>query len=79
MNEKLNKLLALHAELLLDNDYCYFELARTRTTDWMAWICTDAYEEDPRRKILAKGQGSTPEEACANALSYYNANMTNPF
>lgn len=67
--EALNQLLELHAELLEENPYCYFELAYTRQTMWMAWICSNAREQDPNRKIIAKGQGSTPEEACKDAIA----------
>ena len=71
MNSDLQKLIALHAELLESNPYCYFELAFTRSTDWMAWICTHHRDVDPNRKVLAQGQGDTPEEAATRALKYY--------
>lgn len=70
MTEKTNlsKVIAIHAEMLDSNPYCYFELAYTRYTEWMVWICSNQREQDPNRKVLLRGQGSTPEEACANAL-----------
>lgn len=70
--KKLQKLLDLHRSLLELNPYCYFELAYTRQTGWMAWICSKPKEHDPNRKILAQGQGETPEEACNQALIYYS-------
>ena len=67
----LSKVMAIHTDMLQTNHYCYFELAYTRYTDWMVWICSNAREQDPNRKVLLQGQGPTPEEACANALSQY--------
>lgn len=67
----LSKVMAIHTDMLQTNHYCYFELAYTRYTDWMVWICSDAREQDPNRKVLLQGQGPTPEEACADALSRY--------
>lgn len=71
--DPIRELIALHAEELDQNDYAYFELARTRRTDWMAWICTNLRDDDPDRNVLAKGQGDTPEEACAAAVADYKA------
>ena len=73
MTEKnnLSKVMAIHTDMLQTNHYCYFELAYTRYTDWMVWICSNAREQDPNRKVLLQGQGPTPEEACADALSRY--------
>lgn len=67
----VEQLIALHTELVEANPYCYFELAYTRTTMWMAWLCSNAREADPNRVIHAQGQGSTPEEAAADALKNY--------
>lgn len=69
--DPIRELIALHAQELDQNDYAYFELARTRRTDWMAWICTNLVDNDPGRKVLATGQGDTPEEACSNAIMDY--------
>lgn len=66
-------LVAQHSRLIEEgNDYAYFELAYTRQTGWMAWI-TDKplYGAQPvnlDRKVLFNGTGSTPEDACRNAL-----------
>lgn len=65
----IKSLIAIHNELLGEYPYCYFELAYTRRTDWMAWLCTKPREDDPERKVLACGQGLTAEEACAEAVS----------
>lgn len=64
----ITALINAHAELLESNPYCYFELAYTRQTEWMAWLCSKPAEDDPDRKILACGQGNTPNEACMQAL-----------
>lgn len=69
--DPIRELIKLHAKELDQNDYAYFELARTRRTDWMAWICTNLVDNDPDRKVLATGQGSTPEKACSNAIIDY--------
>jgi hypothetical protein len=71
--DPIRELIALHANELEGNDYAYFELARHRRTDWMAWICTNVIDSDPNRKVLAKGQGDTPDEACAAAVADYRA------
>jgi len=68
----VQELIELHAGLKGMNPYCYFELAYTRQTEWMAWICTNAVEADPNRKVMAKGQGSTPELAAKMALESFN-------
>jgi len=67
--DPIKRLIAMHNELLGEYPYCYFELAYTRRTDWMAWLCTKPREDDPERKVLACGQGLTGEEACAEAIS----------
>lgn len=72
----LSKVMAIHAEMLESNSYCYFELAYTRYTEWMVWICSNQREQDPNRKVLLRGQGSTPEEACADALANYEQEHT---
>ncbi|MCH7274995.1 DUF3850 domain-containing protein [Burkholderia gladioli] len=64
-------LIARHAEELDRNDYAYFELAYTRQTGWMAWITDKPFQGpvlNPDRKVLARGQGATPAEACRDAL-----------
>ncbi|OTG82548.1 hypothetical protein B9T31_14750 [Acinetobacter sp. ANC 4558] len=72
----LSKVVAIHAEMLETNPYCYFELAYTRSTEWMVWICSKNREQDPNRKVLLNGQGSTTEEACENALNNFNQEPT---
>jgi hypothetical protein len=74
----IDRLLALHKELLEGNEYAYFELAYTRTTGWMAFICdrpaggtVGTPEFGAGRTILAQGQGETPDAACLDALSSY--------
>lgn len=65
------ELTQVHAELLQGNPYCYFELAYTRKTEWMAWICSKPSADDPNRTVIAQGQGWTPEEACKAALNFH--------
>lgn len=52
--------------------YTYFELAHTKTTGWMVWICTNSREADPNREVIAQGQGRTIEEACKSALASFD-------
>lgn len=72
--DAIRALIAQHSNELERNHYAYFELAYTRRTGWMVWI-TDkpAFREsvlvNPDRKVLASGQGDTPEAACAAALA----------
>lgn len=68
----ISRLLAAHSDLLDRNPYAYFELAYTRTTGWMAWLCSDCKESNPNRKVIATGQADTPEAACADALAKMN-------
>lgn len=67
-DDSIRKLIAAHGEMLEVNPYCYFELAYTRQTEWMAWVCSKPREDDPSRKVLAQGQGPTPDEAAYDAL-----------
>lgn len=39
-----------------------------RAAEWMAWLCDKPATDDPARKVIARGQGCTPEEACRSAL-----------
>lgn len=73
MTSKLQQLIELHGSLLEQNPYCYFELAYTKATGWMAWICTNHLEADPFRKVLARGQGESPEEAADAALESFHS------
>lgn len=38
----------------------------------MVWLCSKPKQDDPDRKILTCGQGSTVNIACKNALDYLN-------
>ncbi len=62
------QLVEKHSKLLEDNPYAYFELAYTRQTEWMAWLGSCPKDANPNRKVIAKGQGSSAEEACADAM-----------
>jgi hypothetical protein len=70
--DPIRALMAKHAVLLEGSDYAYFELARTRATGWMAWLCSHPAETHADRKVLAHGQGSTPDEACLQALADFD-------
>ena len=61
-------LVAMHAYLLESNPNCYFEVVYTRRTGWMAWICSNTVTDDADSKVLASGEGDSPEEACEQAL-----------
>ncbi len=50
------------------NDYIYPEVARTRSTDWMAHI-RDHHDHGNK---LATGQGATMEEACKGCVENYH-------
>lgn len=67
--DSIRQLIGRHAEQLKQNEYAYFELAYTRHTGWMAWLCSNSREDDPNRKVLAKGQGDSAEAACEAALA----------
>ena len=71
--DAIRELIAKHRAELEHNDYAYFELAYTRRTGWMAWITDKPLIGgpviNPDRKVLARGQGDTPEEACAAAIA----------
>lgn len=67
----LKQIIGIHTQMLESNPYCYFELAYTRQTEFMVWICSNAREIDPNRKVLLRGQGSTPEQAAKDAIEKY--------
>lgn len=74
--DPIRQLLMQHATLIEEgNDSAYFELAYTRQTGWMAWITDKPAKGEPgtaeyakSRKVIARGQGDSPDEACADAL-----------
>lgn len=68
MSDPIQKLISAHAKLVEENPYAYFELAYTRQTEWMAWICSEPRESNPNRVVIASGSGPTPELACNEAL-----------
>lgn len=76
----IHSLISLHASQLNANPHCYFELAYTRTTEWMVFICDKPAARiigtpnfGAGRKILFQGQGSTADEACRKALASMTA------
>lgn len=77
MTSNLQQLIQLHSALVEQNPYCYFELAYTRQTNWMAWLCSKPREDDPNRQVLAKGQGDNPEQAAESALESFDPNGGN--
>jgi hypothetical protein len=68
----LEKIIKHHSELLLDNPYCYFELAYTRQTSWMIWVCSRPPGKEGEREVIVSGQGENPEEAAKNAWIQYS-------
>lgn len=80
VTDAFTRLVAFHTEQLDSNAYCYFELAYTRSTAWMAWITDRPAQGEPgtaayakSRKVIVRGQGDTPTEACQDALNALNA------
>ena len=67
----LRQFFDVHSALLDENPYCYCEIAYTRQTGWMAWLCSKPQTEDPQRKVLGVGQGQTPDEAALAAVDSY--------
>ena len=65
---RLAEFLELYASERKLNDYAYMEIACTRATGYMAWICSHPKETHPDRVVLACGQGSDEEEACDKAI-----------
>ncbi len=69
--DPLRALITQHAALLEQNEHAYFELCYHRATGWMAWITDKPMCMPPivnaDRKVLARGQGETPDQACADA------------
>lgn len=68
MTDPIAQFEAEHRKLIVANPYCYAEIAYTRATGWMAWLCTNCRDQDPGRKVLACGEGKTMAAACRNAL-----------
>lgn len=64
----LDQLVHFHRLVEEDNPYAYFELAYSRSTGWMAWVCSNVITRDKTRKVLACGSGATPDQACVNAV-----------
>jgi hypothetical protein len=72
VDDPIRALIDAHAQIEKENPYAYFELAYSRQTGWMAWITDKPLGvtiANPDRKVLATGQGETPEAACTAALS----------
>lgn len=74
--DPIRGLIAHHSQVIEDGEnYAYFELSYTRRTGWMAWITDRPATGEPgtaayaaSRKLIARGQGDTADEACADAL-----------
>lgn len=58
------KFLKIADDLIDEYPFLYVELARTRTTDWMAWL-----RKKPDGELIANGEGLSADEACADALN----------
>ena len=67
----LRQLFDVHSALLEQYPHCYCEIAYTRQTGWMAWLCSKPQADDPTREVLGKGQGRTPDEAAFAAVDSY--------
>lgn len=76
INDPIRELILAHTGLLERYPNCYFELAWTRTTGWCAWLTNRPATGEPgtaafalSRKVLARGQGDSAEQACLDALA----------
>lgn len=63
-DKSVSKFLSLAEDLIKSHPFLYVEIARTRTTDWMAML-----RERPHGNFIAQGQGLTAVDACTVALS----------
>lgn len=73
--DPIRGLINMHGLILETTPHAYFELAHTRSTGWMAWVCDKPATGTPgtpewnsSRTVLASGQGDTPDEACDAAI-----------
>ena len=57
------KFLEKAEELEMEYPFLYVEIARTRVTDYMAWL-----RVKPDGDLIVNGQGLTAEDACKDAL-----------
>ena len=67
----LRVLIDVHEALLGRNPYCYCEIAYTRQTGWMAWLCSKPQADDPNRQVLGVGQGQSANEAAFRCVDSY--------
>jgi hypothetical protein len=61
--EHVIKFLKKAEELEMVHPFLYVEIARTRTTDYMAWL-----RMKPDGALIVSAQGLTADEACKEAL-----------
>lgn len=66
ISDAVSEFLQMANELENKYPFLYVEIARTRTTDWMAWLREKPGKE---HRLIACGQGLKPSEACRDALS----------
>ena len=66
--DNVKKFLDTAEEMINEYPFLYVEVARTRTTEWMAWLCTHNKDTHTDRMVLASAHGFTADEACKNAL-----------
>jgi len=71
--KNIKRFMALYEIIREDNPYTYMEIACTKQTDYMAWICSRPREVDPDRKVIATGQADTADKACKQALKDYHS------
>jgi len=85
-SDPIRGLLQAHEDLIEQGEnYAYFELAYTRRTGWMAWLTDRPASGEPgtaeyakSRKVIARGQGDSAEEACQDALDVMAAPPAKP-
>lgn len=60
-----------HAELVTEADLpnAYVEFGYSRYTGWLAWLCSDCSEFNPKRRVLAHAGGETADAAALNTAT----------
>lgn len=66
--ENVIKFLEKAEELEMVHPFLYVEIARTRVTDYMAWLRVKTNGE-----LIVTGQGLSADDACKDALEQLNA------
>jgi hypothetical protein len=67
----LKLLFERHAELATQGGLpnAYVEIGYSRYTGWLAWLCSDYVDFNPKRVVLANAGGATADQAALNAAA----------